>query len=448
MTQNAPHILVVDDELSMRELLEYMLAKENYKVTCAESGKEAIARLEKDHFDLLLCDIRLGDITGLDVLRACKEHHPDNAVILISAYATTETAVEAMNEGAFDYVPKPFDKDELMATIAKALELRSIEHEKKQLDDELKKNLHFGMIVGNSPAMRHIYKLIEQVAKTKTNILITGESGTGKEVIAKAIHQESDRSDQPFMVINCGGIPETLMESELFGHKKGSFTGATNDKKGLFEIAHKGTVFLDEIGELSLPIQVKLLRAVQEKVFKPVGGNEDIYVDIRIIAATNKSLEKEVINGVPPLRERKADLRALAQHFLEKYSQEMGKAITKFSSYALDLLKKYDFPGNIRELENLLERSVALSTTNIILPDSLALSLHKRRWIEGFKDRRFDLDEVARGVALDSILEEVERGYLKKALNCSNGNKNKAAELLGISFRSLRYRLDKLGIEK
>jgi two-component system response regulator PilR (NtrC family) len=297
MTQNAPHILVVDDELSMRELLEYMLAKENYKVTCAESGKEAIARLEKDHFDLLLCDIRLGDITGLDVLRACKEHHPDNAVILISAYATTETAVEAMNEGAFDYVPKPFDKDELMATIAKALELRSIEHEKKQLDDELKKNLHFGMIVGNSPAMRHIYKLIEQVAKTKTNILITGESGTGKEVIAKAIHQESDRSDQPFMVINCGGIPETLMESELFGHKKGSFTGATNDKKGLFEIAHKGTVFLDEIGELSLPIQVKLLRAVQEKVFKPVGGNEDIYVDIRIIAATNKSLEKEVING-------------------------------------------------------------------------------------------------------------------------------------------------------
>jgi two-component system response regulator PilR (NtrC family) len=233
-------------------------------------------------------------------------------------------------------------------------ELGSIEHEKKLLDDELKENLHFGMIVGNSPPMRHIYKLIKQVAKTKTNILITGESGTGKEVIAKAIHQESDRSEQPFMVINCGGIPETLMESELFGHKKGSFTGATNDKKGLFEIAHKGTVFLDEIGELSLPIQVKLLRVVQEKVFKPVGGNEDISVDIRIIAATNKSLEKEVINGnfredlfyrlnvieikVPPLRERKADLRALAQHFLEKYSKEMGKEITKFSSYALDLL--------------------------------------------------------------------------------------------------------------
>jgi two-component system response regulator PilR (NtrC family) len=369
-----------------------------------------------------------------------------------------------MNEGAYDYVPKPFNKDELMYTIAKALDLRTVEHEKKQLDDQLKENLHYGLIVGNSPAMRHIYKLIQQVAKTKTNVLISGESGTGKELIAQAIHQESDRSDQPFVVINCGGIPETLMESELFGHKKGSFTGATQDKKGLFEIAHRGTIFLDEIGEISLPIQVKLLRAVQEKVFKPVGGNDDITVDMRIISATNKNLEKEVIAGafredlfyrlnvieikVPPLRERKADLRPLAQHFLEKYSSEMGKEISKFSSYALDMLNKYDFPGNIRELENLLERSVALSTTNIILPDSLALSVHKRRWIEGFEGRRFDLDDVARGVALDSILEEIERAYLKKALDCCNGNKNKAAELLDISFRSLRYRLDKLGIEK
>jgi two-component system response regulator PilR (NtrC family) len=464
MTTNSPQILVVDDELSMRELLEYMFSKEGYKVTCADTGRGAIELLKKNNYDLLLCDIRLGDIAGLDVLRASKKKNPDTVVIMISAYATTETAVEAMNMGAYDYVPKPFDKDELMQTVEKALDLRTLEDEKKILDDALKKNMHFGMIVGSSPAMQHIYKLIRQVAATKTNVLITGESGTGKELIAQAIHKESDRKDHPFQVINCGGIPETLMESELFGHKKGSFTGATQDKKGLFENAHKGTVFLDEIGELSMPIQVKLLRAVQEKAFKPVGGNEDISVDIRIISATNKDLEKEVIAGnfredlfyrlnvielkVPPLRERKADLRALAQHFLEKYSKEMGKEITKFSSYALDLLNKYDFPGNIRELENLLERSVALSTTNIILPDSLALSLHKRRWIEGFKDRRFDLDEVDRGVALDSILEEIERAYLKKALDCSSGNKNKASELLGISFRSLRYRLDKLGIEK
>ncbi len=464
MPEITPHIMVVDDELSMREVLELMLMKEGYRVTCAENGRTAIGLLEKEQYDLMLCDIKLGDISGLDVLRASKKSNPDTVVILISAYASTETAVEAMNEGAYDYVPKPFDKDELMQTVAKALDLKTIEHEKKQLDDQLKENLHFGLLIGNSPAMNHIYKLIMQVAKTKTNVLITGESGTGKELIAQSIHQESDRSDKPFVVINCGGIPETLMESELFGHKKGSFTGATQDKKGLFEIAHKGTIFLDEIGELSLPIQVKLLRAVQERVFKPVGGNDDIYVDIRIISATNKNLEKEVIGGnfredlfyrlnvieikVPPLRERKTDLRLLAQHFLEKYSKEMGKEISKFSSYAIDLLNKYDFPGNIRELENLLERSVALSTTNIILPDSLALSLHKRRWIEGFKDRRFDLDEVSRGVSLDAILEEIERGYLRKALDCSNGNKNKAADLLGVSFRSLRYRLDKLGIEK
>ena len=464
MTENTPHILVVDDELSMREVLELMLIREGYRVTCAENGRTAIGLLEKDQFDLMLCDIKLGDISGLDVLQASKKCNADTVVILISAYASTETAVEAMNAGAYDYVPKPFDKDELMQTVAKALDLKTVEHEKQLLDDQLKENLHFGVLVGNSPAMTHIYKLIMQVAKTKTNVLITGESGTGKELIAQSIHQQSDRSDDPFVVINCGGIPESLMESELFGHKKGAFTGATQDKKGLFEVAHKGTIFLDEIGELSLPIQVKLLRAVQERVFKPVGSNEDISVDIRIISATNKELEKEVIAGnfredlfyrlnvieikVPPLRERKTDLRILAQHFLEKYSREMGKEISKFSSYAIDLLNKYDFPGNIRELENLLERSVALSTTNIILPDSLALSLHKRRWIEGFKDRRFDLDEVSRGVSLDNILEEIESGYLRKALDCSNGNKNKAAELLGVSFRSLRYRLDKLGIEK
>jgi two-component system response regulator PilR (NtrC family) len=294
-------------------------------------------------------------------------------------------------------------------------------------------------------------------------VLITGESGTGKELIARAIHLESDRRGQPFVAINCGGIPETLMESELFGHKKGSFTGAIHDKPGLFQEAHRGTIFLDEIGELSLPIQVKLLRAVQEKTVRPVGGTEDVSVDIRIVSATNKSLEKEVIAGkfredlfyrlnvieikVPALRDRKADLKPLAQHFLEKYAREMGKEISKLSSYALDMMLKYDFPGNVRELENLLERSVALSTTNIILPDSLALSVHKRRWIEGIKDRRFDVDEVSKGVALDSILEEVEAAYLKKALDCSRGNKNRAAELLGISFRSLRYRLEKLNLE-
>ena len=464
MNDNTHHILIVDDELSMRELLEYMLTREGYRVACAENGRQAVALVEQNSYDLMLCDMRLGDLSGLDVLRACKKHHPDTVVIMISAYASTETAVEAMNLGAYDYVPKPFNKDELLETVAKALKLRTIEQEKELLDGELRRSLNFGMIVGSSPAMQHIYKMIQQVSKTKTNVLITGESGTGKELIARAIHKESGRRDEPFVAINCGGIPETLMESELFGHKKGSFTGAAQDKPGLFQEAHRGTIFLDEIGELSLPIQVKLLRAVQEKTVRPVGGTEDIAVDIRILSATNKQLEKEVIAGkfredlfyrlnvieikVPPLRERKADLRAMAQHFLEKYSKEIGKEISKLSSYALDLMLKYDFPGNVRELENLMERSVALSTTNIILPDSLALSVHKRRWIEGVQDRRFDVDEVAKGVALDSILEEIERAYLKKALECSNGSKNKAAELLGISFRSIRYRLEKLSMEQ
>jgi two-component system response regulator PilR (NtrC family) len=457
-------ILVVDDELSMRELLEYLLSKDGYNVVVAENGHSAVRYIEKSEFDLLLCDIKLGDMTGLDVLRAAKRKNPGTVVIMISAFATTETAVEAMNEGAFDYVPKPFDNEELKQTIANALNLKNSDHDSENYTTELKGKLHFGRIVGNSPRMMHIHSMIRQVAKTRTSVLITGESGTGKELIARAIHEQSDRTDHPFVTINCGGIPEALMESEFFGHKKGAFTGATQDKKGLFQSAHGGTIFLDEVGELNLPMQVKLLRAVQERVFKPVGGTEDIKVDIRIISATNKKLEDEVIGGnfredlfyrlnvieikVPPLRERKSDLRALAQHFLDKYSQEMGKTVSKISSYAIDLLNRYDFPGNIRELENLIERSVALSSTNILLPDSLAMSIHKKRWIEGVKNRRFDVDEVAYGVALDSILAEIERAYLKKALECTGGNKNKAAELLGISLRSIRYRIDKLDIEE
>lgn len=461
MTNEKSHILVVDDELSMRELLEIMLKKEGYRVSCTESGTKAIAFLKKEKVDLLLCDIRLGDISGIDVLKTAKEENPHAVVIMISAFSSAENAVEAMNAGAFDYVPKPFDNAELILTIQNALNLKSVQQEKRALNGEAApKDLHFGKIVGNSPRMMYIYDMIRQVANTRTNVLITGESGTGKELIARAIHEQSDRRDKPFVTINCGGIPETLMESEFFGHKKGSFTGATQDKKGLLESADRGTVFLDEIGEINQQFQVKLLRAVQEKSFKAVGDTKDISVDIRIITATNRNLTQDVINGrfredlfyrlnvieikIPPLRERKSDIQLLAQHFMDKYSREMGKQVTKMSSYAIELLKKYDFPGNIRELENLLERSVALTSTNILLPDSLALSINKKRWIEGVKDRRFDLDEVAHGVALDSILAEIERAYLEKALEFTNGNKNKAAELLGITFRSFRYRLDKL----
>ncbi len=469
MSKKIPHILIADDELSMRELLEFMLQREGYKVSSAENGNRAVSMIEKENFDLVLCDIRLGDIIGIEVLKAAKKKNPETVVIMISAYATTETAVEAMNAGAYDYVPKPFDNDELRETVSKALKLKTVAHEKQILDDELKKHLHFTRIVGNDPKMLEIYEMIKQVAKTKTNVLITGESGTGKELIAQAIHEQSDRQDQPFVVINCGNIPETLLESELFGHKKGSFTGAVSDKKGLFEVADNGTLFLDEIGEISAQVQVKLLRSLQEMVFKPVGDNTDIAVNVRIISATNKNLEAEVIAGhfredlfyrlkvieikLPPLRERKSDLRILAQHFLEKYAKEMGKKMTKVSSYAINLLKEYDFPGNIRELENLIERSVALSNTNILLPDNLTLAVHKRRrQVPEYNDENnenwVDLDAVAKGVSLDDVLERIERAYINKALELTSGHKKNAAELLKMNFRSFRYRLTKLGIEK
>lgn len=464
MSRGKAQILVVDDELSMREVLEYMLSREGYQVSCAGSGREAIAVIQKENFDLVLCDIRLGDLTGLDVLKAAKAKNQSTVVIMISAYASTENAVEAMNHGAFDYVPKPFDNAELKDTISRALEIKNTETEKDLADGEQERVLHFGKIIGNSPRMIHIYKMVRQVAATRTSILITGESGTGKELIARAIHDQSDRKDYPFVVVNCGGIPENLIESELFGYCKGAFTSANQDKKGLLELAHGGTFFLDEIGELTLPLQVKLLRAIQERVFKPVGGVKDITVDVRFVSATNKRLAEEVMAGnfredlfyrlnvievnVPPLRERKGDLRALVQHFLEKYAFEMGKKVNKISSYAIDLLQKYDFPGNIRELENLIERSVALTSTNIILPDNLALSVQKRRWIEGVEGKRFDLADVAHGVSLDSILEDIERAYINKAMACAGNKKKRAADLLGMTFRSFRYRMDKLGVQK
>ncbi len=454
-------ILVVDDELSMREFLEVMLNQEGYDVIFAENGTLAIKILSNKNFDLLLCDIRLGDITGLDVLKAAKKYNHDIVVIMISAYSTTELAVEAMNQGAFDFVPKPFDNNELKFTIKKALELKQSGMTDELNPDKSHSNvLHFGRIIGNSPGMANIYDMINQIAGTKTNVLISGESGTGKELIARAIHDVSDRRDHPFVVVNCGGIPENLIESEFFGHIKGSFTGAFCDKKGLFESAHEGTIFLDEIGELSPMLQVKLLRVIQEMLVKPVGSTNEIAVDVRIISATNKKLEQEVITGnfredlffrlnvipikVPPLRDRKGDIKLLANHFVEKYSKIMNKDISKLSSYALDFLNKYSFPGNVRELENLIARSVALSSTNIILPGSLTISIHKkRRWIEGVKGNRFDTDDVEQGVDLDRILSAIEQAYIQKALKISKGNKSRAADLLGITLRSIRYRIGK-----
>ena len=450
----APKILVVDDEKSMREFLNIMLAREGYRVVCARDGEEACRILERDRFDLVITDIRMKTIDGLGVLRKVKAVNPSTVVVLISAFATAETAVEAMKEGAYDYIPKPFKVYDFKRIIAEALKSS---HSVLQVDDP-KERFHFGSLLGESPQMRKVYDLIQRVSGTRTNILITGESGTGKELVARATHKLSDRRDRPIVVINCAGIPENLIESELFGFKKGAFTGAMADKEGLFGVADGGTVFLDEVGEFSPVIQVKLLRVIQDRTFTAVGGTDVKVVDVRFIAATNKDLEAEVISGnfredlyfrlnvipidLPPLREREGDIPLLAQHFLEKYSREMGKDIGKISAYAMSILEKYPFPGNVRELENIVERSVVLESSNIVLPGSLTLSNLRMggKVLEISQKRSLD----PKGIRLDEVMAEIEKGYVTQAIEMAKGSKQGAADLLGINLRSLRYRLEKL----
>ncbi|MBW2616493.1 MAG: sigma-54-dependent Fis family transcriptional regulator [Deltaproteobacteria bacterium] len=450
-------ILVVDDEKSMREFLEIMLTQEGYNVTLAENGENACEVLDRKKFKLVITDIRMRDIDGIGVLKKAKSVHPDTVVVLISAFATAETAVEAMREGAYDYIPKPFKVREFKKIVKQAVSSRKPADSGEE--DYLKSHYHFGCLVGESPQMKKVYDLIKRVAETKTNILISADSGTGKELVARAIHQSSERREKPFVVINCAGIPENLIESELFGYKKGAFTGAAADKEGLFDVADGGTVFLDEVGELTPSIQVKLLRVIQERTFTAVGGTDEKNVDVRFISATNKDLEKEVINKnfredlyfrlnvinivLPLLRERDGDLPLLAQNFLEKYSLEMGKEIKKISAYAMDILGQYSFPGNVRELENIIERSVALETSNIVLPESLTLSNFKQG---SEKEMRRRSDLGAEGIELDGVMAGIERDYILKAIQIAYGSKQRAAELLGISMRSLRYRLDKLGL--
>jgi two-component system response regulator PilR (NtrC family) len=451
-----PSVLVVDDERSMREFLEILLNKEGYQVTLAANGGEAFGLLEKDKYDVLVTDIRMEDIGGIDVLKKAKALCPDTIVIMISAFATAETAVEAMKEGAYDYIPKPFKVRDFKKILKDALESRK----PASAEEEERKSLfHFECLVGESPQMKRVYDLIEKVGPTRSNVFISGESGTGKELVAKAIHRQSPRKGNAFVVINCAGIPENLIESELFGYRKGAFTGATTDKEGLFDVADGGTVFLDEVGELTPAIQVKLLRVIQERTFTAVGGTEEKSVDVRFISATNKDLESEVINGkfredlffrlnvihisMPPLRDRDGDLPSLAQYFLEKYSKELGKDVKKISAYALDILRQYPFPGNVRELENIIERSIALESSNIILPESLTLSNYQR---ERTRENRRRGDLTSEGINLDQILSEIERDYILKSLEIAHGSKQRAAHLLGITMRSFRYRLEKLGL--
>jgi len=460
LDRRPPRILVVDDERSMRELLAIVLRREGYEVLLAENGRSAVSLLEREPVDLLISDIKMPDLSGVDVLRAAKKVDQDILGIMITAFASTETAVEAMRLGACDYLSKPFDIDLLKMKVREKIENRLLRQENVLLKKTLGLAHQFSNIIGRSPAMLDVFKLIETVSRTNSTILLTGESGTGKGLVAQAIHFHSLRRDKPMVSLNCGAMPETLLESELFGHMRGAFTGADANKKGLVEVAERGTIFLDEIGEMSAVMQVKLLRVLQERRFRRIGGLEELQADIRVIAATNQDLTRLVAEGrfredlyyrinvipivLPPLRERREDVPLVAEHFLAKYADQMGKQVTGISREAMDLLLRHDWPGNIRELENVIERAVALEPTPTILPESLppAIRGDAPRMVAGAPIEALP----ASGFDLEAHVKEIERGYIAEALKRAGGVQVKAAELLGMSFRSFRYYVKKYNL--
>ena len=455
-----PRILVVDDEESIREFLEIMLKKEGYEVSCAEDGAKAKDLLAKKTFDMVISDLQMPNMTGIELLKHVKETYSELVFMLITAFGTTESAVEAMKMGAYDYLTKPFKIDEVRINITNALRSKSLEVENRVLKKEMGKEYSFQSLIGNSEAMHRIFDLVKRVSQTPTNVLITGESGTGKEVVAKAIHYNGPLKDKPFVTINCGAIPEQLMESEMFGHKKGSFTGAVADKSGLFEVADGGTLFLDEVGELPVTIQVKLLRAIQERVIRRVGAVDDIKVEVRICAATNRDLEEMVKAGTfrqdlfyrlnviniktPSLRERKDDIPLLATHFLKKYNDRLTKTVGGISAEAMEMLKKYDYPGNVRELENIIERTVALEGGATILPESLPPFVNTPSGRKMASSHEIEIGDD--GIDLDKVIGQIEKELLVKAIHATNGVKKRAAKLLHITFRSMRYRVEKYGL--
>jgi two-component system response regulator PilR (NtrC family) len=454
---SAARVLVVDDERSMRELLEIVLKREGYEVLVAGSGADAVRVLERQRVDLLISDLRMPDMSGVDVLRAGKQLDPELSAIVVTAFASTDTAVEAMRLGACDYLTKPFDVDELKILVRQTLERGRLRQENVLLKRALGEAHAFSNIIGRSPKMLAVFRLIETIAPTTSTVLVTGESGTGKELAARAIHFNSLRRDKPFVALNCGALPETLLESELFGHMRGAFTGAAVNKKGLLEAAQQGTVFLDEISEMSPLMQVKLLRALQERRFRRVGGTEEIEADIRIIAATNRDLPKEIQAGrfredlfyrinvipvhLPPLRERGEDIGMLAEHFVGRFAKQMGKKVTGISRVAIEFVEAYAWPGNIRELENAMERAVALEQTPTVLPDSLPehVRFGDRLPLTLVSPVASALDLPESGFVLERHVARIERDYIAEALRRCNGVRTKAADLLGMTFRSFRY---------
>ncbi len=452
-------ILIVDDERSMRDVLSIMLKRAGYDVTVANDGEEAIAQIEKELFDLVITDLKMPKVGGLDVLKAVKECSPDSVVLIITAFASAESAVEAMKLGAFDYLPKPFQVDEVQLKIRNALGQRRLSTDNMLLKREIAAKTPQAQLIGNSDAMRKVFDVIKKVADTKSNVLIFGESGTGKELVARAIHANSARARMPFVTVNCSALPEALLESELFGHMKGSFTGAIANKAGLFEVANGGSVFLDEIGDTTPAIQVKLLRVLQEREFRRVGGTRDVKVDVRVIAATNKDLEKAVADGtfredlyyrldvipvkLPPLRQRTEDIPLLVQHFLEKFTSAGGKTAPALSSDVMKLLLAHEWKGNVRELENLIERVVAFGSGGVMKAEDVAGWLH--RPVPAGKSA-YPTDLPSEGLNLENLIDSIEKDLLFKALERARWVKKRAAKLLQLNARSFRYRLGKFGI--
>ncbi len=462
---SAARVLICDDEPRLRDMLGILLRRAGHDATLVSGVREAVARIAADPpFDAVITDLVMPDGSGMEVLDAARRRDDRTQVIMITAHATTEQAVDAMRRGAYDYIEKPFRNDELRATLDKALEKRAIVEENRALKAELLGRKQGGDLVGKSPAMERLRALIERVADAPSSVLVTGESGTGKELVARALHHRGVRRDRPFVVVNCGALPETLMESELFGHEKGAFTGAQRASEGLFRAANGGTIFLDEIGDLPMSLQVKLLRVLQEKKVRPVGGSRELDIDVRVVAATNIDVERAVAEGsfrqdlfyrlnvirlhVPPLRQRREDVPILAEHFLRKHGLAMGKTL-ELTPTARRWLLEQDLPGNVRELENLLERAATLSANGHIELEDLTLvpfpgaaaSEHPEAGASAPPGRA--IPDLGPGFDLDAYLGGIEKDVLYKALAEAGGVRTKAASLLGMTFRSFRYRIAK-----
>ena len=453
MEKNKGNILIVEDEKNMREVLRILLEGENYAVTSASNGLEGLSYIGKDIFDLIITDMKMPRVDGFELLKKIKEISPDTIVIMITAFGTTETAIEAMKLGAYDYINKPFNIDEIRLIVKKAIEKKRLSEELLLLREKVQTSYTLENIVGKSSGMQDMFKLIPRIAQSMSNVLIIGESGSGKELVATALHNLSHRKEKNFITINCAAFSEGLLESELFGHMKGAFTGAMYNKQGLFEIADGGSVFLDEIGEMPISLQAKLLRVIENGTFRRVGGTTDIKVDVRIISATNKDIQEEVSSGrfredlyyrlnvvpvrIPPLRERKEDIPLLVDHFLKKAFDHQKKIAPE----AMRILVEYPWKGNVRELENVIERVILLTDKEEITPAELPSE------VTGHPDEmKYGSKLTDKGIDVDKIIGDIEKRYLLQALEMAGGVKTEAAKLLNLSFRSFRHRLHKYNI--